>query len=407
MVSGQPPRHSKSDKPSVIIDLDAEPATDSAPDRAPAAPETGTDARPDDTPPETATPGEVPPSADMPDSSAPATEPEPPMAAAAPAPRGPHASTLVATGIIGGLVALSAAGAMQYAGYLPALAPAGTTATAPADAVSRADFEALKAELAARPAAAGAADPALAERLTAVETALAELKAAPAAGQPAVTALEEKLAALSRQLADLDTQLTSKPDAAALAGLETRLSETEKTLAEPRDDVAVAEAIAASSLKAAAERGGPFVTELDTLAAMRPDDPAIARLKDHAATGVATRADLQERFPATAAAMIDATEATAPDAGVIDRLWGSARKLVSVRPVGNVPGTDPASVIARIEDKLKNGDLKGATLEWDALPPAARTAGADLRSALDARLAVDDLTAGLVAATVAKTRQTQ
>ena len=395
MVSGQPPRHSKSDKPPVIIDLDAEPEVRAGEE---AATETASTTEP--TPaaePASAPETVVDPAPEAPTS--PDVEPAAAPLAKSPSSRPPQVSTLIATGIIGGIVALAAAGAMQYAGYLP-----GASTTASPAGVTQADLDALKASI---PAPAGDST-ALEARIASLEQVVAGLKQAPAgADTAAVEALGAKLDALAKDTADLDSRLQQAAPADAISTLDARLTAAEKKLAEPRDDVAVAEAIAASSLKAAAERGGPFATELDTIAAMRPDDPAVTGLKPFAATGAPTRADLLEGFPAAATAMIDATEATTAEDGVIDRLWGSARKMISVRPVGNVPGTDPAAVIARIEDKLKNGDLKGATIEFDALPPAAKEAGAAFRTSLDARLKVDELTGALVATTVAKTRQTQ
>ena len=99
-----------------------------------------------------------------------------------------------------------------------------------------------------------------------------------------------------------------------------------------------------------------------------------------ATTGVAPRADLVRDFPATADAMLDATQHSDPNQGVFSRLMDSASSAIRIRPVGSVEGDGPEAVIARIEDKLTNGDLKGASLEWDALPEPAKTAGADFKT---------------------------
>ncbi|MEK1946978.1 MAG: hypothetical protein AAAB36_15605, partial [Ensifer adhaerens] len=59
-------------------------------------------------------------------------------------------------------------------------------------------------------------------------------------------------------------------------------------------------------------------------------------------------------------------------------------------------------VVARIEDKLNNGDLKGAALEWDGLPAAAKTAGEPFKVKLDQRLRVEGIIDAAVAATMNK-----
>lgn len=44
-----------------------------------------------------------------------------------------------------------------------------------------------------------------------------------------------------------------------------------------------------------------------------------------------------------------------------------------------------------MENKLRNGDLQGAALEWNGLPDAAKTASADYKKSLDARVEVENL----------------
>src|SRR5690606_8878743 len=92
--------------------------------------------------------------------------------------------------------------------------------------------------------------------------------------------------------------------AAALAGLEQKqaavtqsLGAVEAKVAEPDRDLDMARAIASSGLKTAIDRGGPFAAELEAFASVAPEDPAIAELRDLAATGVPTRARLVAAFP--------------------------------------------------------------------------------------------------------------
>lgn len=53
---------------------------------------------------------------------------------------------------------------------------------------------------------------------------------------------------------------------------------------------------------------------------------------------------------------------------------------MKVRPVGNIEGETPDAMIARMENKLRNGDLQGSALEWNGLPEAAKTASADYKN---------------------------
>ena len=184
---------------------------------------------------------------------------------------------------------------------------------------------------------------------------------------------------------------------AAKSELSTRLDAAEKKIDEPASDVQLARAVAVTALKTAIDRGGPFLAELDALKSIAATDPAVTGLAEDAKTGISPRADLVRDFPAVADAMLEATQHSDPNQGVFARLMDSASSAIRIRPVGSVEGDGPEAIIARIEDKLVNGDLKGASLEWDALPEPAKSAGAGFKTKLDQRIRVE----GLIDATVA------
>ncbi|HVK89860.1 MAG TPA: hypothetical protein VM468_00355, partial [Mycoplana sp.] len=94
--------------------------------------------------------------------------------------------------------------------------------------------------------------------------------------------------------------------------------------------------------------------------------------------------------------MIEAVHQPAGDQGIVDRLLSSAASVITVRPVGSVEGDTPEAIVARIENQLQNGDLKGAQIEWQTLPEPARKAGADFKATLDERIAVEDGVAAIV-----------
>ncbi|KQR79144.1 COG4223 family protein [Rhizobium sp. Leaf341] len=301
----------------------------------------------------------------------------------------PSRSGALAAGIVGGLIALAGAGVLQYAGVLPSIGPASNNSSSERDLA--AEIDALKAQA---PAAGSPASEGLEQRLAALEQAIGvdgrssdtnDLKAQ-------VESLTQELAAVKSGLAD-----QSRAAQATTSELSTRIEEAEKKLDEPASDVQLARAIAVTALKTAIDRGGPFLAELDALKTVSPDDPAVAGLADIAPRGVSARADLTRSFPDTADAMLAAIQGADPNQGIFSRLIGSAASAVRVRPVGSVEGTGPEAVVARIEERLTNGDLKGASLEWDGLPQPAKDAGAAFRTKLDERIKVE----GLIDAAVA------
>ncbi len=319
----------------------------------------------------------------------------------------PSKSGALAAAIVGGLVALAGAGALQYGGYLPTLGPGGgsggdlaplsaeldalkarvdtlgTSASSPAVDLQPLESRLATLERTASAPAAGAVDEEAQRAIATLEATVAKLTAD-------ITALRDRTAAAERAVSDQSAQLTQRIDAA------------EQKLAEPRDDVAMARAVAATALKTAIDRGGPYLAELEAYVSVSPDDPAVAPLREHAPTGVVSRADLVRQFEPVADDMIEAVHRPAGEQGIVDRLLASASSVITVRPVGSVEGDSPEAIVARIENKLQNGDLKGAQIEWQALPEAVRNAGAAFKAELDQRILVEDGVGAIVSGAMAK-----
>ncbi len=418
-----PPRRSKSDQEPLTIDLDANPATaddakndaavetaengDTADIRAGEADETvradiaeasdnartdtGSTAQPDE---ENAR-AEAASAAFAEEPVSAATAAEEPARPIYPAQHRTSNSGALAAGILGGLIALLGAGVLQYAGIMPSLGPGGGNTAIEQSLAS--DIEALKAQLAAAPAPQAAAD------LSPLDARIAELEKKTAeAGNGAaadVSGLNAQITNLTGEIATLKAALADAQQSteAAKSELSTRLDAAEKKIDEPASDVQLARAVAVTALKTAIDRGGPFLAELDALKSVAATDPAVTGLAEDAKTGISPRADLVRDFPAVADTMLEATRHTDPNQGVFSRLMDSASSAIRIRPVGSVEGEGPEAVVARIEDKLVNGDLKGASLEWDALPEPAKAAGAAFKTKLDQRIRVE----GLIDATVA------
>ncbi|OWV90068.1 hypothetical protein ATY75_15820 [Rhizobium sp. N122] len=415
MVSGNPPRHSKSADEPVTIDLEAQDFASAADTEKPVENDVG-DA--DNSPADAAVTSETDAAPQVEDERVeqekaedegqsgtdvheekPAPEPAftPPPEQA----RRAGTSGLIAAGIFGGLVALLGAGAIQYAGYLPGSSTPQTASPDIADLSGEIDgLKQTVANLAANPASAD--DSALEKRIAALET----TAKAPAAAEPAdsanVEALNQKIAELTGQVDQLRATLAQSSEQQTTSGADIakRLDEAEKKLNEPREDVAVARAIAAAALKAAIDRGGPFLAELDTFAGVAPDDPAVADLRSFAETGIPSRAELMRQVPDVATAIVEAVNQPDPSESWSDRLMSSAKSLVSVRPVGNIEGDSVEAIAARMEDKVKSGDLPGASAEWNNLPAPGKQASAAFKQSLEARIRVEELVGGALSKAV-------
>ncbi|WP_170961500.1 COG4223 family protein [Rhizobium sophoriradicis] len=411
MVSGTPPRHSKSADEPVTIDLDSQDFASVADTEKPVdtdAGEADSTAADADLPPETEAASQPElqsePEAEAPEETTAAAEPSFTSSAEQPAPKGAGASGLIAAGIFGGLVALLGAGTIQYAGYLPGSSAPQTASPEIADLSGEIDgLKQTVANLAANPASTD--DGALETRIAALETAAKSAAAAPSGDPANVEALNQKIAELSGQVEQLRATLaqSSEQQTSDGADIAKRLDEAEKKLNEPRQDVAVARAIAAAALKAAIDRGGPFLAELDTFAGVAPDDPAVADLRSFAETGIPSRAELVRQVPDIATAIVEAVNQPDPNQSWSDRLMASAKSLVTVRPVGNIEGESVEAIAARLEDKVKNGDLSGASAEWNALPAPGKQASAAFKQSLEARIRVEELVGGALSKAVAGT----
>ena len=221
----------------------------------------------------------------------------------------PDGFSRIVAGIIGAVVAVAAAAGLQYFGVLGApgsgsasnaqvqidelkqqiagiaAAPASGDIDTRIDGLSSA-LDAVKADVAALkagggPEGAGGSDAAglqaLDERIKAVEAAIAAFGqaggAAPDAG--ALAALSERIAAAeaaSKAAADSSAQGGER-----IAKLEQSVSSLAGKVASQAAQPKIALSIATAALQSAIDRGAPFLAELETLAALAPESPEIAR----------------------------------------------------------------------------------------------------------------------------------
>ena len=359
----------------------------------------------------------------------------------------------VGAGLAGGVVAIALYAGLQWGGVLPNLG-SGNAGSSSGGATLSADvsgqLDALKQSVAALENSAQSGSESIVQALEGRIGALETRVESSVTGQSSALPpdLEEKIASLAAKVESLQTsgsndgssQLQEKllavekaqnEQATALSGLQasfsglesavksagqqqtqtlqslqSRLDAIEKTLSGPREDIKVARAIAAASLKAAIDRGGSFMAELEAFASVdgsngqggTADSASVDQLRTYAASGVPSRSNLLASFPAAADAMIDAANGGNSDASLVDRLLNSATSLVKIRPVGDVSGDSVQAIVARMESRLANGDLQGALNEWKTLPEKARSASAGFSKNLEARIEVEKLVTGTLSA---------
>jgi len=297
-------------------------------------------------------------------------------------------------GLLGGVAIAIVAYGLQTAGVLPVPGVADSSVPDNSEAVATLDQEV--ASLKESVARLSDSEPA------GSDTALAELKAQVAKLSSAVEDVraEAQQDKGSADLPDLrqsvaSVQAASQQATSDIAALADRVEKIEAELAKPSDETRLARSIAAVGLRSAIDRGGPFDAELQAYLSVAPNDSAAGELSELAAQGVPSQRRLEAAFPETATAILDATRPQEGGDGVFGRLMDSARSLVTVRPTGNVEGNTPEAIVARMEAKLREGDLTGVVTEWKALPEAGRKASQafidDVNRRLEAEAAVEDI----------------
>jgi hypothetical protein len=297
----------------------------------------------------------------------------------------------IGAGLVGGLIALIGGAGLQYSGQLPSFG--GST-----------DIAALQAEV-SKLASLPAVDPTvfeglnraqgeLAAQITTLSAAVEQLKTTVSgAGSEAVAELQSKLTALESTVTQLPAGgAAGDPTAsAAFQALAAKVAALEAAPAASGDAKSVATAIAASGLKAAIDRGGSFMNELETYASVVPASADVEALRGLAAKGVPSQQDLLAGFGDAASAMIAAATVPDPNIGILQRLTESAKGLVKARRVGDIEGDEPDAVVARMEVALQRGDLAGMLTLSEKLPEASKVAGKPYLDSVTARRDTDTL----------------
>lgn len=179
-------------------------------------------------------------------------------------------------------------------------------------------------------------------------------------------AAQKAAGAAPQQQASGDTEALSN----RIAALEQSTRSTEREQA--ADDKVSRRAVVASALRDTVERGAPFTAELAAAKVFATDAGVLAPLDGFAATGVPSTAALARELSALAQPMIKAIGEPTRQGGVMEKIQAGAERLVRIRPVGDVPGDDPAAIVARIEAKAARNDINGALADLSRLPAPVR-----------------------------------
>ena len=255
----------------------------------------------------------------------------------------------------------------------------------------------LEAKL-AQPAPAGSSDE---TRLAALEQALRSQQSQPAA---ASSHLASDVESLVKQVAEIKK---TAADAATLLRLADRVDQLDGAVRElqARRSSAAALLLGVGQLREAVNLGLVFDAELRTVKLLAGDDADSARaldaLKERAATGIAPRLVLAERFDLLAPALIRAEilpEGEGWQRRVMDRLLS----LVTIRREdGSAAGTSAAAVVARAQAALTRGELAAAIAEAESLTGGPAQAAAAWTAEAKSRLAADKAVSELAAHAIA------
>ncbi len=222
------------------------------------------------------------------------------------------------------------------------------------------------------------------ERADTVAAELGELKKTDETSQPAERAALDSLTARVMALEGLEATLKSagqRADSSAAASAAAATMAAEKPLRA---------AITAAALRNAVEHDYPFTIELAAARPLDLDAKALAALEPFAATGVPNANALFRELSGLMPELARLSASTSRDGNYLERLRAGADRLVRIRPVGDVAGDDPATVIGRIEFKMTRQDVAGVVADLDKLPvPAQALVQSWRKKALERAAAID------------------
>ena len=218
-----------------------------------------------------------------------------------------------------------------------------------------------------------------------------------ALGSSAAAALRDEIASLIAKLTEAETRLAD-----ADSQLESLIArEQAARTAAARQATA---SLAVAQLRDAMHGAGPYTAQFEVLNALAADDPELqgflGPLAARAASGIPTLERLRASFPEVASRVVAAGRDAEQD-GVLGDVLRRLSGVISIRPIGEVEGTDADAIVARAEARLADGNLAAAVTELNGLEGAAQRQAADwlgeAQARLDAEGAITKMTGRLAA----------
>ncbi len=199
-------------------------------------------------------------------------------------------------------------------------------------------------------------------RLEDLSTKVSQLESRPiveAASDAAVEAYEAELKKLQDAMATQRAEIEAMTEEAR--ALENKAEETAR---------ATMRRAALSRIQTALDSGGSFTAPLAELEETGVEVPEI--LSQTAQTGVATLSELQAQFPDAARQALAAAREAAADAGETGGWQSFLESQLGVRSLEPREGNDPDAILSRAEAATRDGRLRDALAEIEALPEVAR-----------------------------------
>ncbi|WP_063685238.1 COG4223 family protein [Bradyrhizobium stylosanthis] len=259
--------------------------------------------------------------------------------------------------------------------------------------VTSATVDALSGRIAAVEAKAGkpVADPAMVTRIDALEKSASALRSDIAnlraqsdktAGalndaKSAAPATSPDLAALADRVAQLER--ASKTERAELAQQGEKIAETKKL-----DDKPLRFVVAATLLDVAVRHGDPYQSQLSAARSLAAKPEMLKPLDVFASSGIPTPVALSRELLTIVPKLSPPPEASAANAGLVERLQAGASKLVRIERTDGV-GNDRGAIVARVTSAALRNDFVEARRELKTLPEADRVPAQGWLEKADAR----------------------
>jgi len=158
---------------------------------------------------------------------------------------------------------------------------------------------------------------------------------------------------------------------------------------------AAAEALAAAELSSASQSSRPFADQLDALDRILPDSPALRALRPLSTQPTPSRTALATDFVDQADHVAVLSRAAPKGAGLLAQITHALAGVFTIRRIDKLTGDSPDAILARAQRQVDDGDLEGALITLDALPPAGRRAIAPWRERAIQRIQLDQLVASI------------